>query len=34
MIEKSGHYYKVANIRYTNGTGNRIDELPQGVSFL
>ena len=26
-IEKSTHYYNVANIRYTNGTGNRIDEL-------
>ena len=26
-IEKSKHFYKVANIRYTNGTGNRIDEL-------
>ena len=26
-IKKSEHYYQVANIRYTNGTGNRIDEL-------
>lgn len=26
-IEKSNHFYNVANIRYTNGTGNRIDEL-------
>ena len=34
MIEKSGHYYKVANIRYTNGTGNRIDELAARRQFL
>ncbi len=26
-IEKSNHFYNVANIRYTNGTGNKIDEL-------
>lgn len=26
-INKSNHYYKVANIRYSNGTGNKIDEL-------
>lgn len=26
-IEKSNHYYKVANIRYANGTGSKIDEL-------
>ena len=26
-IKKSEHYYQVANVRYTNGTGNRIDEL-------
>lgn len=34
MIDKSGHYYKVANIRYTNGTGNRIDELAARRQFL
>lgn len=34
MIEKSGHYYKVTNIRYTNGTGNRIDELAARRQFL
>lgn len=26
-IKKSEHFYKVADIRYSNGTGNRIDEL-------
>ena len=26
-IDKSKHYYNVANIRYSNGTGNKIDEL-------
>ena len=26
-IAKSEHYFKVTNIRYTNGTGNKIDEL-------
>lgn len=26
-IEKSNHFYNVANIRYSNGTGNKIDEL-------
>ena len=26
-IEKSNHYYNVANIRLANGTGNKIDEL-------
>ena len=26
-MQKSEHYYQVANTRYTNGTGNRIDEL-------
>lgn len=26
-IEKSEHYYRVANVRYSNGTGNKIDEL-------
>ena len=26
-IEKSNHFYNVANIRYTNGTGNKIDKL-------
>lgn len=34
MIDKSGHYYKVASIRYTNGTGNRIDELAARRQFL
>ena len=27
VISKSEHYFKVTNIRYTNGTGNKIDEL-------
>lgn len=26
-MQKSNHYYQVANTRYINGTGNRIDEL-------
>ena len=26
-MQKSEHYYEVANTRYINGTGNRIDEL-------
>ena len=33
-IAKSEHYFKVTNIRYTNGTGNKIDELAARRQFL
>ena len=33
-ILKSAHYYQVADIRYTNGTGNKIDKLDARRQFL
>lgn len=33
-IDKSKHYYNVANIRYSSGTGNRIDELAARRQYL
>ncbi len=33
-IDKSLHYYKAANIRYSNGTGNKIDELAARRQYL